>query len=77
MGVSNKEFLFIIRSMESTLVPLTNNNISVLVVNSNVKHELTGSEYSQRRKHCHQAASILNVKSLRDANEKLLAGINL
>lgn len=39
----------------------------VLVINSNVKHELTGSEYPTRRKQCQEAALLLKKVSLRDA----------
>lgn len=46
---------------------MTDENIVILVTNSNVKHELTGSEYSSRRKQCHEAAILLNKHSLRDA----------
>ncbi|GFR58012.1 galactokinase-like [Elysia marginata] len=56
----------------SKLVPLSNDNVVVLVTNSNVKHELTGSEYPTRRKQCQDAAKILGVESLRDANEYML-----
>lgn len=36
------------RSLEVEKVPLTNPDLSVLIVNSNVKHELSGSEYPTR-----------------------------
>jgi galactokinase len=42
-------------------------NVSVLIVNSNVKHELTGSEYPDRRRQCEKAAKLLGVPMLRDA----------
>ena len=42
-------------------------SVTVLIVNSNVKHELTGSEYPQRRAACEEAARILGVAALRDA----------
>lgn len=57
------------RSLTSELIPLNDPQIVVLITNSNVKHELTGSEYPTRRKHCQQAALILKKVSLRDANE--------
>jgi len=44
----------------------------VLIINTNVKHELTGSEYPTRRKQCETAAKILGVPSLRDATAGLL-----
>ena len=46
--------------------------MAVLIINTNVKHELTGSEYPTRRKQCEAAASLLGVPSLRDATAELL-----
>ncbi len=40
--------------------------------NTNVKHELTGSEYPARRQQCETAAKILGVPSLRDATANAL-----
>ncbi len=55
-------------------MPLSDAGMSVLVVNSNVKHELTGSEYPTRRKHCFEAAHLLGKKSLREASLEELEG---
>ena len=65
--------MFLFRSMESTLIPMKDNSISVLIINSNVHHQLTGSEYPSRRKDCFKAAEILQKKSLREATMKDLA----
>ncbi len=56
------------RSQEVKLVPFTAPDISVLITNSNVKHELTGGEYAQRRVQCEAAAKTLGVTTLREAN---------
>ncbi len=40
----------------------------VLIINSCVKHELSGGEYAVRREQCQQAATNLSVNSLRDAS---------
>ncbi|CAG9584369.1 unnamed protein product [Danaus chrysippus] len=42
-------------------------DVVLLVVNSNVKHQITGSEYPQRRAQCQQAAHELGKPSLRSA----------
>ncbi|XP_013415913.1 galactokinase [Lingula anatina] len=55
------------RHLESKLVPLKDSNLTVLVTNSNVRHELTGSEYSTRKTQCGVAAEKMGKKSLRDA----------
>lgn len=49
-------------------------SVVVLITNSNVKHELTGSEYPTRRRQCETSAKTMGKKSLRDATEKDLEG---
>jgi galactokinase len=68
-ALGRKDHLLLLdcRSHETRLVPMTDPAVSVLIINSNVKHELTGSEYPTRRKQCETAAAALGVKSLRDA----------
>jgi len=66
MGRKGSALLIDCRAMEATLVELSDDQVAVLVINSNVKHQLTGSEYPTRRKHCHQAAEVSGKKSLRD-----------
>ena len=61
------------RSTEITPVPLTDPQVQVLIINTNVKHELTGGEYAERRGQCELAAKRLGVASLRDATWDLLA----
>ncbi len=60
--------------MEGKLVPIQDPKLVVLITNSNVRHELTGSEYPLRRKHCEEAAASLGKKSLRAANMDELNG---
>ena len=62
------------RSVEGKLVPLSDPDLVILVTNSNVKHELTGSEYPLRRKHCEEAATSMGKKSLREATMDDLKG---
>ncbi|KAG5864299.1 Galactokinase, partial [Gonioctena quinquepunctata] len=68
MGKKDHALLIDCRQLTSSLIPLKDENIVVLITNSNVKHELTGSEYPTRRKQCHESALILKKVSLRDAN---------
>jgi galactokinase len=56
------------RSQEVKLVPFAAGDISLLITNSNVKHELTGGEYAQRRSQCEAAAKTLGLTTLREAN---------
>ncbi|XP_018331395.1 galactokinase-like [Agrilus planipennis] len=67
MGKKDHALLIDCRSMTSTLIPLADPDLVILVTNSNVKHELTGSEYSTRKQQCQQAALLLKKLSLRDA----------
>jgi galactokinase len=53
---------------------LADPNLAILVVNSNVKHELEGTEYSERRDTCKQVAKLLGKPSLRDATIEDLDG---
>jgi galactokinase len=47
---------------------------ALLITNSEVKHQLTGGEYNERREQCFEAARILGVRALRDvSSEQLLA----
>lgn len=55
------------RSQTIEHIPLLDPTITVLIVNTNVKHELSGGEYAERRSQCEEAARKLGVVSLRDA----------
>ena len=60
--------------MEGKLVPLSDPDVVFVIANTNVKHELTGSEYSSRRKQCEEAAKFLGKESLRDLSFEELLG---
>ncbi|MFA7236665.1 MAG: galactokinase, partial [Phycisphaeraceae bacterium] len=77
MGVRDHALLIDCRSYQTRLVKLADPHVTVLITNSNVKHELTGSEYPARRKQCEAAAKLLGsqfpgVKALRDADMLML-----
>ena len=55
------------RTRQTELVPMSDPSIALLVINTNVKHELGSGEYARRRAECEQAAKIIGVASLRDA----------
>ena len=75
MGRENHVLLLDCRSLKPELVPMTDPSVTVLIINTNVKHELTGSEYPARRKQCETAAKILGVPSLRDATADALESV--
>ena len=72
MGRENHLLLLDCRSRKTELVPMNDASVAVLIINTNVKHELSGSEYPTRRKQCETAAKILGVPSLRDADADML-----
>ena len=73
LGQASHLLLLDCRSTQVQMVPLTDPDVEVLIINTNVKHELTGGEYAQRRSQCEAAARTLGVPSLRDATLDLLA----
>jgi galactokinase len=68
MGKQDHLLLLDCRSRKTELVPMTDSSVALLITNTNVKHELTGGEYAKRRAQCEEAARILAVPSLRDAD---------
>ena len=54
------------RSQTFEMVPMDDPAVSVLIVNSNVKHQLSGSEYPERRSSCERAAKLLGYEFLRE-----------
>ena len=67
LGRENTALLLDCRSRTTTPVPMTDPEVSVLVINTNVRHRLSESEYAKRRSRCEAAARILKVPALRDA----------
>jgi galactokinase len=72
LGRENHLLLLDCRSRRFELVPMADPSVAVLITNTNVKHELTGSEYPTRRRQCETAATALGVPALRDASAALL-----
>jgi galactokinase len=54
------------RTRTTELVPMSDPSVALLIINTNVKHELSGGEYAERRGQCEEAARDLGVDSLRD-----------
>ncbi|MDU6409851.1 MAG: galactokinase [Yersiniaceae bacterium] len=67
LGKQDHALLIDCRSLESRAVPMPE-NVSVVIINSNVKRGLVGSEYNTRREQCEVAARFFGVKALRDVN---------
>lgn len=76
-GRAGEALLLDCRSLQPTWLPLADPAIAVLIVNTNVKHELSSSAYAERRKHCEDAARVLGVPSLREGTlQKLQEAAN-
>ncbi len=60
------------RSRQTTPVPMTDLTVTVLIINTNVRHKLAEGEYGKRRSQCEAAARELKVPALRDATVRAL-----
>ncbi|MFV2069687.1 MAG: galactokinase [Pirellulales bacterium] len=66
MAQPDRLMLLDCRSLKADMVPFNDPNVTVLIINSNVRHELAGGEYAARRDQCRAAAEALGVARLRD-----------
>jgi galactokinase len=69
-GKADELMLLDCQSQEIRAVPFAADDITVLITNSNVKHELSGGEYAQRRAQCDSARAKLNRSSWRDVSQQ-------
>lgn len=60
--------------METVQIPFVAKDLAILICNSNVRHELSDSEYPTRRKQCTKAKELMGLNSYRDATEAHLSG---
>ncbi|XP_055677533.1 galactokinase-like [Lutzomyia longipalpis] len=67
MGQENHALLIDCQSVTAQQIPLMSDELVLLICNSNVKHELSSSEYPTRRKQCTDALSAMGFTSYRDA----------
>lgn len=67
MGVEGQAMLLDCRTQKTRMVSISDTNSAVMVIDSNVKHELSVSEYPLRHRQCQEAAKALGLDSLRDA----------
>src|SRR5271165_289004 len=72
MGKQDHLLLLDCRSRKPELVPMSDPSVALLIVNTNVKHELGSGEYAKRRAECDSAVRALGVTSLRDATAEQL-----
>jgi galactokinase len=72
LGREGHALLLDCRSQQPTWLPWSDEDISVLIIDSRVKHEHANGTYAQRRYECEAATRGLGVSSLRDASRELL-----
>lgn len=70
-GERHKALLLDCRSLETSLIPMPT-DLSIMIINSNVKRGLVDSEYNTRRLQCEEAARNLGIAALRDISLKHL-----
>jgi galactokinase len=64
-GSRDNALLLDCRSLETELISMPE-DLTVMIINSNVKRGLVDSEYNIRREQCEEASKLLGVKALRD-----------
>lgn len=72
-GKAGHAMLLDCRDNSKQFIPLDGNELRVVIVNSMVKHELSGGEYAERRHQCEQAVAYFktldpHVRALRDVS---------
>jgi galactokinase len=73
LGQEGHALLIDCRTLEATPVPLDTSRVCVAITDTNVKHELSGSEYNARRAECEEGVRLLrrflpNIEQLRDVS---------
>lgn len=66
-GKKDHAVLIDCQTLDTTLLPFMSRSLVILICNSNVKHELSSSEYPTRRAQCHQALKLMGLTSYKDA----------
>jgi galactokinase len=71
-GHENYALLLDCRTRLTTPVRMADPLVTVLIINTNIRHKLPQSEYARRRAQCEEAARVLKVPALRDATLEAL-----
>jgi len=71
MGERNHALLIDCRSLKAVQIPFDSDDLAIAICNTNVKHELSSSEYNVRRAECEEGVKILQqflpqIQQLRD-----------
>ena len=72
MGQAGCALLLDCRSGETQQIPFDAPNTVLLVVDTQVSHDIGDGGYPARRKQCEETAEILKISALRDATEQMI-----
>ena len=75
-GKEDHVILLDFRATTARTVPLSP-DVSLLLVDTGVPHQLIGGEYNERRRQCQAAAAALGVRALRDATSEKVCSASL
>jgi galactokinase len=68
-GVKKSALLLDCRTVDSRAYKINFKDYKLMLINSNVKHDLSESAYNDRREVCEKVSEILNISALRDASK--------
>jgi galactokinase len=74
-GEKNHALLLDCRTQKAISYPIDFKDYSIMLINTNVNHNLVDAEYNDRRKVCEKVATLMMVPFLRDATEEGLEQI--
>ena len=74
-GEKKSALLLDCRTIKAKSFKIDFKKYKLLLINSNVKHDLSESAYNNRREVCERVSKLLNIKALRDASKKDLEKI--
>ena len=69
-GLKKSALLLDCRTIESQPYKIDFKDYKWMLINTNVKHDLSESEYNDRREVCERVSSLLHLNALRDASKK-------
>ncbi len=76
-GIKDSALLLDCRTVESKPFQIDFAGYKLMLINTNVKHDLSQSAYNDRRAVCEKVSELLNIVALRDATESALAAIKM
>ncbi len=74
-GVKNSALLLDCRHITATTHNIDFSKHTLLLINTNVTHDLSESAYNNRRKVCENVSRLLGITALRDASKTALDGV--